>query len=283
MKAFAVRIAAPGAYVVVFLLLPLAVFFAYSFGHSTYLSLSFGTTLDNYRQIANSSLELHLILRSVGIGLLVGALCVLLAYPLAYSITLGVVSRWGDLVLVLILMSLFSAYIVRVYAWRTLLGTNGAVNSGLESLDIIHSPLRFLLYSRFAVVITLVNVLLPLAVLPLYASLSGVSGDLIEASANLGARPAKTFWNVTLPLSMRGVLAAFAFCSIVAGGDYVTPQLVGGTDSEMVGNLIQSDFGVAFNWPLGSAMAFVFVACLGLGIALVVVASRLLGLKDRPT
>jgi spermidine/putrescine transport system permease protein len=282
MRSFLIRIGPAGAFVLAFTLVPLGVLFAYSFGRSTFVSLEFGTTLDNYRAAFESDLYPELIFRSVWIGLAAGLLSVGLAYPFAYAITLGPLRRRGDLFLFIALVSLFSAYIVRVYAWRTLLGRSGAINSGLEALGITDRPLEFLLYNRFAVVLTLVNVLVPLAVLPLYSSLASVDRNLLEAARNLGASPIRTFWKVTLPLSIRGVQSAFALCFIIAAGDYVTPQLVGGARAQMLGNTIASKFGVAFDWPLGSALAFLLVTAIGLTIVAFVILCRLLGLRERP-
>lgn len=281
LRPFAIRISPAAAFVLAFLVIPLGVLFAYSFGHSTFLSLQFGTSLDSYRRGLDSGLYRTLIWRSVSVGFVVGVLSVALAYPLAFAITLGPLRRKGETVLFLVLLSLFSAYIVRVYAWRTLLGDNGAINSALRSLGL-GDGLHFLIYNRFAVVLTLVNVLVPMAVLPLYSSLASVDRSALEAAQDLGASKARTFFKVTLPLSIRGVQGAFALCFIIAAGDYVTPQLVGGTNAQMLGNSIASQFGVTFDWPLGSALAFLLVLAFALVLGLVVVACRVLGLKERP-
>jgi spermidine/putrescine transport system permease protein len=281
LRPFAIRITPAAIFVLVFLVVPLGVLFAYSFGRSTFLALEFGTTLDNYRRGLESGLYRTLIWRSVGIGALVGAVSVALAYPLAFAITLGPLRRKGETVLFLVLLSLFSAYIVRVYAWRTLLGQNGAINSALRSLGL-GDGLHFLIYNQFAVVLTLVNVLVPMAVLPLYSALQGVDRSVLEAAQDLGASRARTFRKVTLPMSIRGVQAAFALCFITAAGDYVTPQLVGGARAQMLGNSIASQFGVAYDWPLGSALAFVLVLAFVVVLVGVLALSRAIGLKERP-
>ena len=281
-RAFALRVAPATLFMVVCFVVPLSILFLYSFGESTYFSLSFGHTLDNYREAFETTLFMRLLLRSIWMGAAVAGLCLAIAYPLAYAITLGPLRRRGELFLFLILVSLFSAYIVRVYAWRALLGRNGVINSGLEAAGVIDHPLEFLLYSRFAVIITLANVLVPLAVLPLYSALTGVDGQLVEAARNLGASPLRTFWAVTLPLSIRGVQAAFALCFIIAAGDYVTPQLVGGASGQLLGNVIVKWFGVAFDWPLGSALSFVLIAAMALAVLGFIALCRLLGLRERP-
>lgn len=280
-RPFALRMAPSAAFIVVFLLIPMGVLFAYSFGESTFVSLEFGTTLDNYRRALESELYRALIWRSVATGLMVATVCVLLAYPLAFAITLGPLRRRGEQILFLVLLSLFSAYIVRVYAWRTLLGENGAINTALRSLGL-GDGLDFLIYNQFAVVLTLVNVLTPMAVLPLYSALAGIDRNVLEAAEDLGASKLRTFLRVTLPLSIRGVQAAFALCFIIAAGDYVTPQLVGGTRAQMVGNSIASQFGVAFDWPLGAALAFTLVGIMLLTLLVLLVLTRRFGLKARP-
>jgi spermidine/putrescine transport system permease protein len=280
-RPFALRIAPAAGFVLVFLVVPLGILFAYSFGRSTFVDLEFGTSLDNYRSALESTLYRTLILRSIKVGLLVGAISVVLAYPLAFAITLGPLRRHGETILFLVLLSLFSAYIVRVYAWRTLLGENGAINSALRSIGF-GGGLDFLIYNQFAVVLTLVNVLVPMAVLPLYSALAGVDRNVLEAAEDLGASKTRVFLRITLPMSIRGVQAAFALCFIIAAGDYVTPQLVGGARAQMLGNSIASQFGVAFDWPLGSALAFTLVLTLALVLLVLFWLSRALGLKDRP-
>jgi len=282
LKPFLIRVSPTTAFLLVFFLVPVGVLCAYSFGHSTPFSLSFGLSPDNYVEFFETSLFRTLLWRSIWIGALTGAVCVILAYPLAYSITLGPFRRRGDLVLLLVLVSLFSAYIVRVYAWRTLLGRNGVINSALESLGLTDKPLEFLLYSRFAVAVTLINVLVPLAVLPLYSSLAGTDRQLLEAAKTLGASPLRVFWRITLPLSSKGVIAAFALCFIIAAGDYVTPQLVGGTSGQLLGNVIVRRFGLTFDWPLGSALAFVLIAAISMTVVLVAVVFRVLRLREEP-
>jgi spermidine/putrescine transport system permease protein len=282
LKPFLSRISLTTAFLLIFFLVPVGVLCAYSFGHSTPFSLSLGLSSANYLEAFTTPLFRDLLWRSIWVGALIGALCVVLAYPLAYSITLGPLRRYGDVLLLLVLVSLFSAYIVRVYAWRTLLGRNGVINSALESLGLTDEPLEFLLYSRFAVTVTLVNVLVPLAVLPLYSSLAGTDRQLLEAAKTLGASPLRAFWRITLPLSSKGVLAAFALCFIIAAGDYVTPQLVGGPSGQLLGNVIVRRFGLAFDWPLGSALAFVLIAAITLTIVGVIFVFRLLRLREKP-
>jgi spermidine/putrescine transport system permease protein len=271
------------AWTALFFLAPLTVLFLYSLGHSTILALTFGHTLANYGTVLSTSTLRDLVWRSMWIGTVVGATTVALAYPLAYAITLGPLRRRGQLILLLVLLSLFAAYIVRIYAFRTLLGRNGVINLALERVGLITHPLDFLLYTPFAVIFTMVNLSLPLAIVPLYASLAGVDAELTAAAQTLGATAAQAFRTVTLPLSSRGIRVGFALCCITAAGDYATPQLVGGPSSQLAGNAIANYFGVDYDWATGGALAFALVIAIGACILLVFIAMRVAGLRERPS
>ena len=265
----------------VFFLAPLTVLFLYSLGHSTIIANTLGHTFENYKQTFSDSTNRALIWRSVWIGATTGFACVVVAYPIAYAITLGPLRRHAQPILYLVLLSMFAAYVVRLYAWRTLLGRDGIVNQALEGIGIVQHPLGFLLYTPFAVVLTLINLWLPLAVLPLYASLSGLDPELVSAAQTLGATPAQAFRRVTLPLSSLGIRVAFALCCIGAAGDYVTPQLVGGPSSQLAGTAISNDFGVNFNWAGGSALCFSLVAAVALCVLVVFGVMRMARITER--
>ena len=265
-----------------FFCVPLAVLFLYSLGRSTIVSSTFGHSLTNYGHVLSDPNLRELIWRSMWIGTVAGLACVAIAYPLVYAITLGPLKRHGHLILFLVLLSLFAAYIVRIYAWRTLLGSDGIVNRALEGLGLIDHPLSFLLYTRFAVILTLINVSLPFAVVPLYASLTGIDPELVSVAQSLGATPAQAFRRVTLPLSSRGIRVGFALCCIGAAGDYVTPQLVGSPSSQLAGTAISNYFGVDFNWAAGSALAFSLVIAVALCVVAVFAVLRLLGIREKP-
>ncbi|ODT14282.1 MAG: hypothetical protein ABS35_35250 [Kaistia sp. SCN 65-12] len=188
------------------------------------------------------------------------AIVVPVAFALSYAMRF-VFERRGQLILQLVLLSLFSGYLVRIYAWRTILGKQGLLNSTLQWLGVIDEPLEFLIYSNIAVVITLSGLLLPLAVLPIYSALLNVSRDQMEAARDLGAGRVHLIRTILLPLAMPGVRTAFAFAFLLAAGDFVTPSLVGGTQSLLIGNIIADQFrGIGSNWPLGAALAFVTIA-----------------------
>jgi spermidine/putrescine transport system permease protein len=252
-------IAPATAFYAAFFLVPMLALLVLSFWQAQGFNLIPDFTFANYEKIATSALHHTLILRTVIVGLSTAAIVVPLAFLLSYLMRF-VFERRGQLILQLLLLSLFSGYLVRIYAWRTILGKQGLLNSALQWLGVIDQPLTFLIYSNFAVVVTLVGLLLPLAVLPIYSSMSNVSRDFLEVAQDLGARRLHLVRTVLLPMTLPGVGAAFAFSFLLAAGDFVTPALVGGTQSIMIGNVIADQFrGVGANWPLGAALAFVMI------------------------
>lgn len=253
-------IAPASAFYALFFFVPMLYLFGLSFWEAQGFKLVPAFTLANYEKIATSALHQTLILRTVIVGLSTAVIVVPIAFLLAYVMRF-VLERRGQLILQLVLLSLFSGYLVRIYAWRTILGKQGLLNSLLQWAGIIDAPLPFLIYSNFAVVVTLVGLLIPLAVLPIYSSMANVSRDYLEVAQDLGARRAHLVRTVLLPMTLPGVGAAFAFSFLLAAGDFVTPALVGGTQSIMIGNVIADQFrGVGANWPLGAALSFVMIA-----------------------
>jgi spermidine/putrescine transport system permease protein len=188
-----------------------------------------------------------------------------MAYVFAHMLRFYL-QRWQAALMFLVFIAAFSGYLVRVYAWRTILGSSGIINETLQWLGLIHKPLTFLLYSRTAAIIVLVNFLLPIALLPIYAALQNVKDEEIEAARDLGCGPARALAKVTLPLAWPGIFASFALCFLIAMGDYITPQLVGGTTGTMIGRTIADSFGITYEWPVGAALSFSTLA-----VALVVI------------
>jgi len=256
------------------------VLFVYSFWLKTSTGLVPTFTLYNYLYIFSKKLYLITILRSLRIGITTSMICVLISYPVAYSLTFKY-KKLQDFVLYLILISLFSSYLVRVYAWRTILGRNGLINQILRYLGLIEEPLRFILFSPTAIIITLVFILTPFTILPIFSAMQNISVDFIEAARDLGANKLKTFYKVTLPLSMPGVITGFIFSFTISTGDYVTPQLVGGTEGLMVGRIMQDQFGLTYNWPFGSALAFFMIFTLIVLINLFIGITTLLKLRRK--
>jgi spermidine/putrescine transport system permease protein len=246
-------------FLAVFLIGPVAVFFAYSFWAIEGFDLVPAWNLDNYRDALTDPIYQSLFAQTLFTAGTASLVTVAIAYAFAHAIRFHL-RRYQEVLLFLVIVALFSGYLVRIYAWRTILGDQGVINQALLGLGIIQEPLSFLLFSRVATIIVLVNFLIPLAILPIYAALQNVRDEEIEVARDLGASPFGAFWRVTLPLAWGGVFAAFGLTFIIAGGDYVTPQLVGGTSGTMIGRTIASTFGTAFNWPLGAALSFLTLA-----------------------
>jgi spermidine/putrescine transport system permease protein len=237
---------------------PLLVLFYFSF--LTFRNFQYVPpfTLNNYVDVANSETFRILFVRTILLSFLSAVLAVALAYPFAHLITF-VFPRRSRMLYFLILVSLFGGYLVRIYAWRTILGIEGLINGTLLTLGWIHEPIREILNSPFAVVLALVNFLVPLAVLPIYASMQNVSPGLIEAARDLGSSRVDVTRRVMLPLVLPGVRVAFAFCFIAAAGDFAIPALLGGVGSPFIANQIQFQIGQTSNWPLAAAMAMTLI------------------------
>lgn len=259
-----------------FLFVPLLTLATYSLSEKTgFAVFELTFTLDNYRSAIGTDLYLGVIAQTMVTGLIVAGVVVGIAYPLAYILTFVFPSK-RELVYLLILVSLFGGYVVRIYAWRTILDSSGIINGSLVALGAIDEPIAQIGNSRFAVVIALVNFLLPLALLPLYASFQNLPRELIDASRDLGAPRRVVIRTVILPLTKGGFRAAIAFSFVLAAGDYATSALLGGTSGIMVGRVIADQFTVALNWPLGAALAVVAaVIVAGLYAIVMLVFSRL--------
>jgi spermidine/putrescine transport system permease protein len=215
-------------------------------------------TVVHYQQIADSPNFLRLLGVSTVMAAVVALTTTVLAYPLAYFLRYQAGSRAG-LYLFLLLLPFWTSYLLRVFAWRLMLGPTGVVNSLLEGAGLITEPIDALLYNRTAVMVTLTYIWIPFSAIPILAGLQRVDPSLHEAAADLYAKPWSRFFRVTLPLSMPGVVIAFFICFIPTVGEYVTPLLVGGTGGTMYGNIIQDLFTRAANWTLGSALAIVML------------------------
>lgn len=263
-----------GAYYAILFAIPMLGLFVLSFWRAKGFDLVPDLALVNYEKIATSGLYRALLLRTVTIGFVTAAIVVPLAFALAYLMRF-VFERRAVLILQLVLLSLFSGYLVRIYAWRTILGKQGLLNSTLEWLGVIDAPLEFLIYSDFAIVVTLSGLLLPLAVLPIYSAMANIARAHIEAARDLGSSRLHLIRTILVPMALPGVRAAFAFTFLLAAGDFVTPSLVGGTQGLMIGNVIADQFrGIGSNWPLGAALSFVTLAFVMLVYALVIRALR---------
>ena len=243
----------PLAWVAGFLLAPYALLFAYSFWQVESQQIVHHWNLGNYRELFQNPMYLEVLFRSMKIAGAVTALALVLGYPLAYYLSFR--SRKKELFYQLVIVPLWVSYLVRAYAWKTILGSEGVLNTLLQYVHLVHQPVESLLYSPFAVVLTLTHIYTPFAFLPIYAALEHIPHNLVEASEDLGATPARTFWKVILPLSLPGVLAGATFAFVLSLGDFLAPLLLGGPSGIMISNVVVSLFGAAYNWPLGAAIS----------------------------
>ncbi len=240
------------------LALPIFTLVAYSFWSQTYVYIDETLTLKNYETFFGKWIYGKLLWRSIKMSATVTAITILLAYPAAYFLAFRVKKNkmtW----LILINLPFWTSYLLRVIAWKIMLGNNGVINSSLEGLGFIQEPLEYLLYSRFAVILTLAHGWAAFAILPIYVSLEKIDRSLLEAAADLGDGPVRRFLRITLPLSMPGVIAAAVIEFIPTVGDYITPVMVGGTKGIMIGQIIAAQFGAANNWPLGAALTIIMM------------------------
>ncbi len=215
--------------------------------------------LDAYARILNRPVYLDVMRKSLGIATVVATLTLLLAIPLAYVIAFKV-KRNRAIWYGLIVMSLWVGYLLRAYAWRIILGSNGILNGFLVDVGVVREPLAFLLFSPFAVILTLTHLCLPFALIPIFSAMEQVPKALGEAASDLGAGPIRSFWHVVLPLTAHGILAGGSFAFILSFGDFLAPVLVGGPDGVMISNIAAGQFGAALQWPLGSAIATIMFA-----------------------
>lgn len=239
---------------------PIALLFVKSFqtslgygqvsGHLTFSSYVTALTSPLYRTVAINALEVG------GIG---AVLSVALSFPLAYFIRFRL-SRGQNTILLLIMISLFAGYIVKIYAWTTILGTYGVINTGLERIGLIGHPLSILLFSKIAVLIVVTYLSIPVVTLILVGSMQNVDRALLENARDLGASGPRAVTSVLVPLCSTGLVASLAYGFVVISGDYITPQLVGGTTGQMIGVPISDQFLNIGDQPLGGALSFLMLA-----------------------
>ncbi len=245
------------AWLAFFFLIPIGVVGAYSVGALAFFPGDAGFTLDGWRRFfSGGSIYMGLFWKSVRMSLTVSVSVVVLAYPIAYFLALGA-RRRKYVLLLLIIVPFLTSFLLRVLAWKVILGDQGVINSLFYSLGLRHpdNPISWLLYSQFTVMLVLAYVWVPFVALPIFVSLENLDRALLEAASDLGASRWKIFWKITFPLSLPGVMAAFVFVFIPTIGEFVTPLLVGGTRGFMYGNAIAELFGPGFDWQTGSVLA----------------------------
>ncbi len=259
----------PGAlWLLAFAVAPLAILFAMSFWTSSIFGTTTDLTLDNYRVIADDPIYFQVLLQTLRIAVTVTLLSLLVGYPMAYFLATLKGPKRG-VFLVLLFLPFWSSYVVRTFVWLPMLGRTGLVNAVLLQLGVISQPLDWLLYNEGATHVGLVYVYTLFMTLPIYLSLDRMDRSLIDAAADLGAGPFRTFFRVTFPLSMPGVLSGSVMVFLLACGAYVTPQLLGGTSGMMFGNVIAPQYTVTNNWALGAALSVVLVIVVFLCLVIV--------------
>ncbi len=241
-----------------FLVIPCGIVFVYSFfERGTYGGIDYIFTVENYARAADP-LYLAIFLTSAKLAAITTLAALLIGYPAAYLIATAP-KRWQMPLLILVMLPFWSNYLIRSYAWIVVLNREGLVNHGLQALGLIDEPLP-LLYNQFAIVVGLLYGYLPFMVLALYSSISRLNPEIAEASADLGASSLRTFLRITLPLTLPGIGAGSVFVFVLSIGNFITPDLLGGGRSLMVGNLIFDQFLSARDWPFGSSLAFILIA-----------------------
>ncbi|ARP66866.1 ABC transporter permease [Mesorhizobium sp. WSM1497] len=253
---------------VVFVLVPLAIFLGYSFFSVDQGTIVYGFSLGNYVRFFTDPVFLPVFWNTIVLCVSVAIICILLAYPAAYFLT-TLKGRWRYALLMLLLVPLLMSYVIKIYAIRSILGLNGFLNKTLVALGILQEPSTLFVFNMNAILLTLTLLLIPFAILPIFLSLERIPQVLLRASDDLGASGLQTFLRITLPLSLPGVASAASFVFVLAIGDFLTPQMVGGISGFTFGRILYSQFGTAYNWPFGAALS--------VALAVVVIAAILIG------
>ena len=215
-------------------------------------------SLINYKEFFIDEIYINTFVRTIFLALFVMFCCILLGYPVAYFLA-RYAGKYKYAILLILIIPLFMSYIIKIYMMRSILGYSGLINKILKMLGIIEKPLEFFLWNQNSVIITLVIILLPLIIIPTFTSLDKIPSNIIEASFDLGCKPFQAFRHVIFPIGFPGLVVGGIFVFILALGDFVTPQLVGGTSGFTYGKIIYSNFGMAFNWPFGTALASILL------------------------
>lgn len=267
---------APALWLVLFFVVPLGVLVAWSFQPPGIVAgLRPVVTLQSYRSTLSVGAYWQVLARTGVIALAVAVVAVVLAYPIAYALAFAG-ERRRSLLLTLALLPFLTSYLLRIYAWRLLLGTKGVLNGFLQAIGLTDHALGFFLYSRTAVVIVLVYVWVPWAALPIFLRLDQFDRALVEAAGDLGASPRRAFFRVTLPMSLPGIFAAFFFVLIPTLGDFATASAVGGARGLMLGNIIQAYLN-SLSYPGGAVLS---VLLLITALVAMAIGARVSGIRD---
>ena len=242
-----------------FIVVPLVSFLAHGFFSVENGHIIYRPTLLNYARFFGDPIYIPLFLRTCLLALEVAAIGVLLGYPIALLLA-GLKGRTKYAATLVFVIPLLMSYIIKIYAIRAILGNEGFLNKLLIFVGILDHPSNFLVFNLNAVLITLATILLPFTILPIFIALEKIPANLIEASSDLGAGGLQTFWRVVLPLSLPGTVVGASFTFVLAIGDFVTPEMVGGPNGFTFGRAVYSQFGLAYNWPFGAALSVMLLA-----------------------
>lgn len=226
------------------------------------LKFNFG----NYLYLGQDALYFDTYLSSLKYAAMTTFYCLIVGYPFAYFIARAP-AQWRTLLLMLVMLPFWTSFLLRIYAWKALLADNGVINSSLMGLGVIASPIQ-MMHTSFSLTIGMVYAYLPFMILPLYATLVKLDGRLLEAAADLGASPLKTFWLVTVPLTQRGIIAGSLLVFIPAFGEYVIPELLGGPRTLMIARVLWDEFFSNNDWPMASAVTIVMILLILVPMAL---------------
>lgn len=267
---------APVGWMVIFYLIPIGILLIHAFWSVKYPEIDHSLTLTNFRTLLTRDVYARILLRTVVMAVGVTLADAALAFPLAFWLAKRIRHN-RELLLFLVIFPLWSSYLIRIFAWKTLLGTNGILNSFLIWTGLLNEPVSFFLYSKWSIFLALTHVWLPFMILPLFTVLDRIPDALLEASSDLGAGWFATFRTVILPLSRPGLLAGGLATFSLTMGDYIAPTLLGGPGDQMIGKIVADQFGVADNWPLGAALIIPVLVL----VSLLLVVSNRAGAMER--
>ena len=256
--------------ITIYLIIPIIMLVVMSFYRSSMFGVVPDFSLVNYQQFTSSSLYVGLLIKSIRMALTVTAISLLVSYPFAYFLARAS-GRLKTALLILVMVPFWTSYLIRTMAWLPILGIQGIVNHSLLALQIVTDPIEAFLFNEFSVILTLIHIYMPFMVVPIFLSLDRLDSRLLEAAGDLGANPWRAFWNVTLPLSMPGVVGGVVMVFIAAFGAYVTPKLIGGSSGIMFGNVLADQYSGTFNWPFGAVLALIMISVV---LLLLLIASR---------
>jgi len=243
-----------------FMILPYGIMLYYSFGSINYIDFHPGFSLANYAKLFTDDPYATILLRSLRVGIFTAILSTIIAYPLALFMVFHVRSQRAKSIMYLaVILPWWASYLIKAYAWRTILGSNGVLNTTLQSLGLIDEPLQIFLFNQFSVVLTLTYIFTPFAVLSIYAALERVPSNILQAGKDMGATDWELFRRVIFPISVPGIIAGATITFSLGFGDFIAATLVGGSQSVMIAGVVINLMGAAFNWPLGGAIGLVVV------------------------